>query len=113
MYSNNYLKDPKDLAYLYTDHQADSFDTDKANVDKLGLDYLSMAMVYKATTEEEYAFYFENFVLRWNEMVPEIPLYCNVYYNVYNSKIQGLEGDNALSPYWSFAKALLYCTVAE
>ncbi|MBR6562416.1 MAG: hypothetical protein IKK70_00570 [Clostridia bacterium] len=112
-YSNNYLKDPKDLAYLYNDHLEDSVETDMANVDKLGLDYLSMAMVYKATNEEEYAFYFENFVLRWNEMVPEIPLYCNVYYNVYNSKIQGLEGDNALSPYWSFAKALLYCTIAE
>ncbi len=112
-YSSNYLKDPKDLAYLYDDHKEDSFETDKANVDKLGLDYLSMAMVYKATNEDEYAFYFENFVLRWNELVPEIPLYCNIYYNVYNSKIKGLEGDNALSPYWGFAKAVVYCTVSE
>ncbi len=111
-YSNNYLKDPYDLAYNYADNSDKTFEDDK-NTENLGLDYLSMAMVYRATTEEEYAYYFQRFVIRWNEMVPEIPLYCNVYYNVYNTKIQGLEGDNALSPYWSFSKALLYCTVKE
>lgn len=111
-YSNNYLKDPYDLAYSYADNGDKTFEDDK-NTENLGLDYLSMAMVYRATTEEQYAYYFQRFVIRWNEMVPEIPLYCNVYYNVYNTKIQGLEGTNALSPYWSFSKALLYCTVAE
>ena len=55
---------------------------------KLGMDYLSMAMVYDATTNEEYMEWWTAYIQRWNELMPEIPLYCNFYYDVYNEKIQ-------------------------
>ena len=72
---------------------------------KLGMDYLSMAMVYDAETEEEYLKWWTAYIRRWNELVPEIPLYCNFYYDVYNAKIQ----DYHTSPYWGTAEAILYC----
>ena len=72
---------------------------------KLGMDYLSMAMVYDADTDEEYLQWWTAYLRRWNELLPEIPLYCNYYYDVYNEKIQ----DYHTSPYWGTAEAILYC----
>lgn len=72
---------------------------------KLGMDYLSMAMVYDAETEEDYVKWWTAYIRRWNELLPEIPLYCNYYYDVYSDKIQ----DYHTSPYWGTAEAILYC----
>ena len=69
------------------------------------MDYLSMAMVYDADTDEEYLQWWTAYLRRWNELLPEIPLYCNYYYDVYNEKIQ----DYYTSPYWGTAEAILYC----
>lgn len=74
---------------------------------RLGMDYLSMAMVYDAETDEEYLEWWTAYIRRWNELIPEIPLYCNFYYDVYNAKIQ----DYHTSPYWGTAEAILYCKV--
>lgn len=79
----------------------------EASGGKLGMDYLSMAMVYEAETNEEYIEWWTAYIQRWNELMPEIPLYCNFYYDVYNDKIQ----DYYTSPYWGTADAILYCSI--
>ena len=59
---------------------------------ELGMDFLSMAMVYNtkpvgafATAEAVYNEWWRLFMQRWNMLVPEAPLYSNQYYDVYSS----------------------------
>ncbi len=77
---------------------------------ELGMDFLSMAMVYNArpageytTAEAAYNEWWRLFMQRWNYLVPEIPLYSNQYYDVYNGKIDALK----TSPYWGVASAIV------
>lgn len=78
----------------------------------LGLDFLSMAMVYNCgngTLEEQnsaYTKWWQYYIERWNKMLPEIPLYCNQYYDVYSTKIQQVK-ENPTNPLWSAAAALI------
>ena len=55
----------------------------------LGLDFLSMAMVYNtepageyASREDVFAAWWRLYVKRWNYLLPEIPLYTNEYYRL-------------------------------
>ncbi len=113
-YSVNKLYDEYDVAFPYYDadgnHTKMSYeDAVAASGGKLGMDYLSMAMVYDATTTEEYNQWWKAYIERWNELLPDIPLYSNYYFDIYNTKIQNLE----TSPFWSPVDALLYCTIAN
>ena len=51
------------------------------------LDDLSMDMVYKSAPGDDatYLDYFQKFIVRWNELLPEIPLYCNDYHTFFPS----------------------------
>ncbi len=113
-YSSNKLYDEYDKAYPYYDaegnHTKKSYaDAVAASGDKLGMDYLSMAMVYDATTADEYNQWWQAYIERWNELMPDVPLYSNYYYDVYNAKIENFK----TSPFWSPVDALLYCTIAN
>ena len=79
----------------------------EASGDKLGMDYLAMAMVYNAATEDEFNQWYMGYVERWNELMPDIPLYSNFYYDVYNAKIENFQ----TSPFRGPAAALLYANV--
>lgn len=81
----------------------------------LGLDFLSRAMVHNTTvpeggmweTEDDvYATWWKLYIQRWNNLVPEIPLYSNEYYDLYNAQIKGVE-EYPTNPYWSPAQALI------
>ena len=82
---------------------------------ELGLDFLSMAMVYNTdptgsvydSEEDVYAAWWRYYVTRWNRLLPEIPLYCNEYYDVFSAKITGVQ-EHPTNPYWGPAQALLY-----
>ena len=39
--------------------------------------------------------------------MPDIPLYSNYYFDIYNAKIENF----VTSPFWSPVDALLYCTI--
>lgn len=80
-----------------------------------GMDFLSMAMVYKTavpensqyeTEDDVYAAWWKYYMTRWNYLLPEIPLYSNEYYDVYNAKIKGVD-EHPTNPYWGPAKALI------
>lgn len=86
---------------------------------ELGMDFLSMAMVYNCsvpegsdkykTEDDVYAEWWKLYIQRWNYMVCEIPLYSNQYFDVYNAKIENF----ATSPYWGPADAIVAATVKE
>ena len=77
---------------------------------ELGMDFLSMAMVYNTAPTEKfqtptavYNEWWRLFMQRWNLLVPEVPLYSNQYYDVYNAKIESLK----TNPYWSVTDAIV------
>ena len=82
----------------------------------LGLDFLSMAMVYNTkvpagsteykTEEDVYAKWWMYYIQRWNELLPEIPLYSNEYYDLFNTQIKGVK-EHPTNPYWGVANALI------
>ena len=83
---------------------------------ELGMDFLSMAMVYNtkpaagfATAEAAYNEWWRLFMQRWNYLAPEVPLYSNQYYDVYNAKIDKLQ----TNPYWSVDDAIISAKVVS
>ncbi len=80
---------------------------------ELGLDFLSMAMVYNTqvvdgwdTEDDVYATWWRYYMQRWNYLMPEIPLYANEYYDLYNAQIKGTD-EHPTNPYWSPSDALI------
>ena len=83
---------------------------------ELGMDFLSMAMVYNATPTQKfptptaaYNEWWRLFMQRWNYLAPEVPLYSNQYYDVYNAKINKLQ----TSPYWGVEDAIVGAKVVS
>ena len=83
---------------------------------ELGMDFLSMAMVYNtkpaagfATAEAAYNEWWRVFMQRWIYLAPEVPLYSNQYYDVYNAKIDKLQ----TNPYWSVDDAIISAKVVS
>ena len=74
-----------------------------------GLDDLSMRMVYDVEPGdyEGYLDLWQQYILRWNQMLPEIPLYCNIYYTAVPTWVEGYEQNS----YWDFEKAILYASI--
>ncbi|MBO4617231.1 MAG: hypothetical protein J5717_07750 [Lachnospiraceae bacterium] len=79
----------------------------------LGLDFLTFAMVYNTepageykTNDEVYAAWWKYYITRWNALLPEIPLYSNEYYDLYNAQIKGVD-THPTNPYWTPAEALI------
>ena len=83
----------------YMTYGSTSWISDKA------LDELSWDMVYTAETKDEYLGYWKEYIKRWNEVVPEIALYSDLYHDFYNAKIGGY----SVNPYWGVADAMVYC----
>ena len=82
----------------------------------LGLDFLSRAMVYNTavpadgwweTEDDDYANWWKLYIQRWNNLLPEIPLYSNIYITALPTWVEGYE-QNAL---WSFQSAILYASI--
>ena len=69
-----------------------------------------LAQAMKATDpsdREGWSSKWVEFMVRWNELMPDIPLYSNQYYVFYNSKIKDLE----MNPLWEWDMALQYASV--
>ena len=111
-YSANKLFDEYDKAFPYYDaegkHTKMTYEQAMtASGGKLGMDYISMAMVYDATTEAEYNQWWKAYIERWNLLVPDIPLYSNYYYDVFNAKIENYK----TTPFFGPAYAIIYANV--
>lgn len=63
-------------------------------------------MVYTvpAGDNEGYLTKWVEYVVRWNELLPAIPLYSNIYYSVFVDSLKNYEQ----TAYWTFASAIVY-----
>lgn len=114
-YNGNRLNDPYDDAFPYyagrvtgAAHTKRTYEEAvAASNGKLGLDYISFAMVFDVDPDdtESYNKWWMEYMKRWNELLPDIPLYSNIYYDIYNSNILNFK----TSPFWGVRYALLYC----
>ena len=70
------------------------------------LDKLSMDMVYGVEPSDEatYLDLWEKYIIRWNELLPMVPLYSNIYVTVYPNTIDNYAEDS----FWGFERAILY-----
>ena len=75
------------------------------------LDRLSMDMVYgvESTDPDTYLDLWQQFILKWNDLLPEIPLYSNVYYTVHADWLENYQQ----SSLWEFHQAILYASVKD
>ncbi|MBR5970301.1 MAG: ABC transporter substrate-binding protein [Lachnospiraceae bacterium] len=101
--------------------QAYQFVTEKSNPDYYAqgynsnftdseeLDKLSMDMVYgvEPGDSDSYLKVWVDFIDEWNDYLPEIPLYSNIYYDIMNSKINDLE----CNPLFDFQQAVVYAYI--
>ena len=102
-YAYNFASDPEST-YVKQGYNT-NFIFDKT------LDDLSMDMVYGIESDdtEGYLNVWREFIKRWNELLPEVPLYYNVYVTMYPDWLEGYTQDS----FWDFQQAIVYCTVAE
>lgn len=75
------------------------------------LDKLSMDMVYGVESGDDETFLakWTEYILRWNELVPQVPLYSNIYHDVYNEKLKDYEPNS----YFTFTSAIMYAHIEE
>ncbi len=75
------------------------------------LDKLSMDMVYgvESTDREGFRKIWVEFIDLWNDLLPEIPLYSNVYYSIFADKLKGYTEN----PIWGFESAIVYSWIEE
>ena len=100
-----------DFSYEFTTDEAyimDGYHTTHLYDEEL--DKLSMDMVYgvEPGDYDTYLDIWQQFVVRYNEMLPRVPLYANIYVSVFpNSIVDYQEG-----PFWGFSRAILYADYA-
>ena len=101
---------------MVTEREGIAYATIEGKEYELGMDFLSMAMVYNTrpagnykSAEEVYNEWWRLYIQRWNSLAPEVPLYSNQYYDVYNGKINELP----TNPYWSVADAIVGAKVVK
>lgn len=85
-----YIEQGYNVQHLYDEH----------------LDKLSMDMVYGVEPGDEatYLDLWEKYIIRWNELLPMVPLYSNIYVTVYPNTIDNYAEDS----FWGFERAILY-----
>ena len=113
-YSSNKLSDPYDAAFKWDDAANKNLSYDEAvkkSNGKLGMNYISMAMVFSVQPGDtnEFNKWFLAYMQRWNELLPDIPLYSNIYYDAYSSEIVNFK----TSPFFGAADAILYAAIGS
>lgn len=101
-YSFNWTNDPAKVSQGFNQNYL--FDMGEG-----GLDDLSMRMVYdvKPGDYQSYLNLWQQYIVRWNQMLPEIPLYCNIYVTAVPNWVEGYE----MNAYWDFARAIVYASI--
>ena len=103
------VTEDEDTGLAYVEYEGKTYE--------LGMDFLSMAMVYNCapageyeTAEDAYNQWWKLYIQRWNWLAPEVPLYSNQYFDLYNAKIENF----VTSPYWSATRqAIIGANIKE
>jgi peptide/nickel transport system substrate-binding protein len=68
------------------------------------LDELTVAMrLTEPGDRVSYIALWREYQLRWNKLMPNVPLYSNQYYDVYNNRVKGV----ATTPFWNWSIAVI------
>jgi len=74
------------------------------------IDYLTEKMRFLDPEDKEtYAAYWLEYQIRWNEVLPVLPIYSNEYFDIINKRVSGL----VTTPVYQWARAVIDVTVAE
>lgn len=75
------------------------------------LDKLSMDMVYGVESDDPETFLkiWVEFIDLWNDLLPELPLYSNIYYTIFADKLKNYTEN----PIWGFQQAIVYAHIEE
>ena len=75
------------------------------------LSKLAYDMVYSVEPgdRERFSDIWVEFIVRWNELLPDIPMYSNTYYDIHSSRLRNYD----VNTFWDWSDQLLYCTVDE
>lgn len=57
----------------------------------------------EATQTDQFLTYWKEYQLRWNKLIPNVPLYSNQYYDVFDSNLKGVE----TTPFWNWAAQIV------
>lgn len=101
------ISDPYDLLFPYGEGGLSLGEALERSGGRLGLDYLANAMLLDSSSPEEFGKWWSEYLERWNALLPDVALCAAYRFDVYNTKIKGLE----TSPYRSIAEAIVYCSV--
>ena len=101
------ISDPYDLLFPYGEGGLSLGEALERSGGRLGLDYLASAMLLDSSSPEEFGEWWSEYLERWNALLPDVALCAAYRFDVYNTKIKGLE----TSPYRSIAEAIVYCSV--
>ena len=71
--------------------------------------YAKSMVLIDGTAKDEFKKQFVNFVARWNQLLPDLPLYSNMYHDFYNAKLQNYNMNSLIR----ISTALLYSYVTE
>jgi peptide/nickel transport system substrate-binding protein len=72
------------------------------------IDYLTEKMrALDPTEKERYAELWLDYQIRWNELLPNIPIYSNEYFDVFSNRVKGL----VTTPLYTWSRAILDVTV--
>lgn len=76
-----------------------------------GLDQLSMNMVYGIAEGDRagYLAAWQNYIIRYNKLLPDLPLYSDRYATVYPTWLRDYDQDT----FWGFQNAILYASILD
>lgn len=95
-----YTTDPKMIEAGYNTNFLIDEDLEKRAIDMV---------LTKPEDREGFKTKFVSFIERWNEILPDLPLYSNIYHDFYNEKLQNYN----MNPLIKISTALLYAYVTE
>lgn len=98
--SKAYTTDPKLLKMGYNDNYILDEELEKAGIAMKNVDPEDPDMFKEKFVE---------FIVRWNEMLPDLPLYSNIYHDFYTDRLQNYERHDLIR----VSDALLYSFVTE
>ena len=98
--SYSYINDEDIIAMGY-------YNTNHIRDDELADAAWDMVYGYETADWDTHLENYQKFIERWNELLPDVPLYSNIYHTIYRDWLKGFEED----AYWQFQYGILYAYI--
>lgn len=101
-----------DRSYCYASDEeslAEGINENYISDDSLNTLSIRMTWAVEPGDREAYRQKWRDFIVRWNQVLPDLPLYVNTCCDAYSSKLKNWDADS----FWGAPQALLYAWVEE